>query len=70
MKLQLCTFSRTKDSEPEAGVAKLKCFGVSDVDWIMDDIGDILADKDVYDYKLQSELAYAAIDTDAANIVK
>lgn len=62
MKFQVCKFKRLKNSKWEKGIAKVKAFGLSDVDWIIDENG--IKRKKIWDYKLDSFLLLGKIDNE------
>lgn len=74
-KYQLCSFWRagreykgngTKAENPwERGIAKVKDFGVGDVEFIIDENGKKLSYKQVTDFRLLTGLGFSAIDTEA-----
>jgi hypothetical protein len=50
MLLQACTFRETKAGPEKSGVAKVKAFGLCDIDWVVDENG--VKAKRVWDYRL------------------
>lgn len=75
-KYQLCEFWRTgrkskgngtKAENPwERGIAKVKDFCFSDVEFILDEKGKKLSHKEIDNYRLVRSLGFAAIDTEGS----
>ena len=49
--LQACEFQRVRGGRWERGLARVECWGVSDVQWIIDLDGNKIGDN-LYDYSL------------------
>lgn len=52
-RVQACRFKRTKNSDYEYGFAKVKYYGIHDIEWIVDTNGKVL--KEIWDYHLYQD---------------